>query len=51
MLTAIQTDLQQSYEDQMNSLRQDLDSASLPPVACASLTTQERDYYQKSSPP
>lgn len=47
MLTAIQTDLQQSYEDQMNSLRQDLDSRILTARGVRQLTTQERDYYQK----
>ena len=47
MLTAIQTDLQQRYEDQVNSLRQDLDSQILTARGVRQLTTQERDYYQK----
>lgn len=47
MLTAIQTDLQQSYEDQVNGLRQDLDSRILSARGVRQLTTQERNYYQK----
>ena len=50
MLTAIQTDLQQRYEDQVNSLRQDLDSQILTARGVRQLTTQERDYYQKVMP-
>ncbi len=47
MLTAIQTDLQQSYENQLNGLRQDLDSRVLTARGVRQLTTQEKDYYQK----
>ena len=47
MLAAIQADLQQSYESQVNGLRQDLDSRILSARGVRQLTTQERDYYQK----
>ena len=47
MLTAIQTDLQQSYEDQLSGLRQDLDARILTARGVRQLTTQERDCYQK----
>lgn len=47
MLTCIQNDLQQSYEAQVNGLRQDLDSRILSARGVRQLTTQERDYYQK----
>ena len=47
MLAAIQADLQQSYENQVNGLRQDLDSRILSARGVRQLTTQERDYYQK----
>lgn len=47
MLTAIQADLQQSYETQVTSLRQELDSRVLTARGVRQLTTQERDYYQK----
>lgn len=44
MLAAIQADLQQSYENQVNGLRQDLDSRILSARGVRQLTTQERDY-------
>lgn len=47
MLNCIQEDLQQSYEQQLSGLRQELDSRVLTARGVRQLTTQERAYYQK----
>lgn len=47
MLSCIQEDLQQSYEQQISGLRQEVDSRVLTARGVRQLTTKERDYYQK----
>ena len=47
MLLSIQENLQQSYEQQISGLRQDLDNRVLTARGVRQLTTRERDYYQK----
>lgn len=47
MLGCIEADIKKNYEEQIDGMKQELDSSILAARGVRQLTTQERDYYQK----